>query len=87
MFDTNFDKQKLMYHPKELGYWLEQGVTKGPIYTEMELCRKCNCRCIFCGVDYLVNKTDDMIDTAPARKIIRDLHLSLIHISEPTRPY
>jgi len=74
MFDTNFDKQKLMYHPKELGYWLEQGVTKGPIYTEMELCRKCNCQCIFCGVDYLVNKTDDTIDTALARKIISDLH-------------
>ena len=74
MLDTDFDKQKLMYHPREVAGWLEHGRTKGPIYTEMELCSACNCRCIFCGVDYLVNKTRDLIDLELARKVIAGLH-------------
>ena len=74
MFDTNFDKQKLMYHPREVAAWLEHGRTEGPIYTEMELCSACDCRCIFCGVDYLVNKTRDTIDVGVARKAINNLH-------------
>ena len=73
MFDANFDRQKLAYHPGRVAEWSARGVTAGPIYTEMELTSNCNCRCIFCGVDYLVNKTHDVIDTGLARKVVDDL--------------
>lgn len=46
----------------------------GPIYTEFELTGKCNCNCIFCGVDYLVNKSADTIDTAVAKRVLDELH-------------
>ena len=74
MFDTNFDKQKLAYHPDQVADWLSKGTTTGPIYTEMELTDRCNCRCIFCGVDYLVNKAGDTIETDLAHRIVCELH-------------
>ncbi|MCE5279546.1 MAG: radical SAM protein [Planctomycetaceae bacterium] len=74
MFDTNFDNQKLMYHPAEVARWLRTGRTRGPLYTEMELCSSCNCRCVFCAVDYLVNKSHDRIDVDLAHKVIDGLH-------------
>ncbi len=74
MFDSNFDNQKLMYHPDEVAQWLKSGRTAGPLYTEMELCSSCNCRCVFCAVDYLVNKSHDRIDLELAYKIIDGLH-------------
>jgi len=73
MFDSNFDRQKLMYHPAALAEWLRTGRTRGPLYTEMELCRKCNFRCLFCGVDYQVNTTDDTIAVEDARRILDGL--------------
>ncbi len=74
VFDANFDRQKMMYHPGEVAVWLREGRTRGPIYTEMELCSRCNCRCVFCGVDHLVNKTSDTIDADLAQKVIAGLH-------------
>jgi len=74
VFDTNFDKQKLQYHVAAVSRWLEKGLTRGPIYTEMELSTRCNCRCIFCGVDYLVNTSDDAISAEAARRILTELH-------------
>jgi len=74
VFDADFDKQKLMYHPRQVARWLASGRTDGPIYTEMELCSACNCRCIFCGVDYLVNKTRDLMDLDLAGKVVAGLH-------------
>jgi MoaA/NifB/PqqE/SkfB family radical SAM enzyme len=73
MYDTDFDRQKLMYHPAEVGAWLTEGRSRGPLYTEMELARRCNCRCIFCGVDYQVNKTNDEISADDARGVIDGL--------------
>jgi radical SAM protein with 4Fe4S-binding SPASM domain len=72
-FDPNFDRQKLMYHPERVAEWLEHDTTSGPLYTEMELASFCNCRCIFCGVDYLVNETRDIIDLDLAKKILSEL--------------
>jgi len=72
-YDTDFDGQKLKYHPSEVAWWLREGVTRGPLYTEMELTTLCNHRCIFCGVDHIVNKTADQIDTSVALRVIREL--------------
>ncbi|MBT7699620.1 MAG: radical SAM protein [Verrucomicrobia bacterium] len=66
--------QRLMFHPGEVAHWLEHGQSRGPLYTEMALSTRCNCRCVFCGVDYLVNKTHDDIETADAKRIIDELH-------------
>lgn len=73
MYDVDFDSQRLMFHPKAVGDWLEHGTTRGPLYTEMELTARCNCRCVFCGVDHLVNKTADTLPPAVARQVIDDL--------------
>ena len=72
-FDANFDGQKLMYHPREVARWLEQGVASGPIYTEMELCNRCQCRCTFCGVDHLVRRDGQVIDADSAMRIVTAL--------------
>jgi len=72
-FDPNFDGHKLMYHPAEVAHWLATGRTPGPIYTEMTLSNRCNCRCLFCGVDYLVNTTGEAIEPAMAKRIIKEL--------------
>lgn len=73
MFDPNFDKQKLMYHPERVAEWLNAGVTSGPLYTELELSNHCNCRCLFCGVDHQVNQTGALMGLPLARKIIEGL--------------
>ena len=73
-FDENFDRQKLMYHPREVSEWLERGITRGPIYTEMELCNHCNCRCAFCAVDYLLHGTPEDVNLDAARRILDQLH-------------
>ncbi|MBU0673292.1 MAG: radical SAM protein [Proteobacteria bacterium] len=57
MFDPDFDGQKLMFHPDRVAQWLAEGKTSGPLYTELEISNRCNCRCLFCGVDHLVNGT------------------------------
>lgn len=72
-FDTQFDGQKLMYHPAEVSRWLAEGWTRGPVYTEVELSRVCNCRCMFCGVDYQVNKNSDRMSFEGAARIIDGL--------------
>ncbi len=74
MYDSKFDSQRLMLHPSEVAYWLENGTSRGPLYTEMELSTRCNGRCVFCGVDYLVNKTAVDIDTGTAKRIIDELY-------------
>jgi MoaA/NifB/PqqE/SkfB family radical SAM enzyme len=73
MFDTNFDRQKLMFHPLELVEWFATGRTRGPLYTELELSNRCNCKCVFCGVDHQVNKTTDLMNLALAQKIVAGL--------------
>lgn len=73
MFDTDFDKQKLMFHPTELAAWLSGGKTKGPLYTELELSNRCNCKCLFCGVDHQVNKTAETMGLGLAETIIDGL--------------
>jgi len=69
----NFDQQKLMFHPLELSEWFATGKTRGPLYTELELSNRCNCKCVFCGVDHQVNKTTDIMDLSLAEKIIGEL--------------
>jgi radical SAM protein with 4Fe4S-binding SPASM domain len=73
MYDTDFDRQKLMFHPEAVGHWLTCGQSRGPLYTEMELTRRCNCRCFFCGVDHQVNASDDRISVALAHRVINGL--------------
>ncbi len=73
MYDANFDKPKLMYHPKRVADWLARGVTSGPIYTELELTTRCNQACVFCGVDHIVNKDISNIDPALAERIVDQL--------------
>lgn len=73
MYDRDFDGQKLMYHPLEVAGWLALGHTRGPLYTEMELTNRCNCKCIFCGVDHLVGQTGDVMGPELAAKIISGL--------------
>lgn len=73
MFDPNFDRQKLIYHPERVAEWLRCGATPGPLYTELELSNRCNCHCLFCGVDHQVNASGKMLDLALAGKIIDGL--------------
>lgn len=73
MFDAAFDRQKLSYHPREVSSWLTTGNSQGPIYTEMELSSRCNCQCMFCGVDHVVNKSSVDIGLEDAKRIISDL--------------
>ena len=68
MFDPDFDGHKLMYHPERVAEWVRTGRTGGPLYTEFELTNACNCRCVFCGVDHLVNRDPAYVDPAVARK-------------------
>lgn len=73
MYDRNFDGQKLMFHPLAVAGWLADGYTRGPLYTEMELANRCNCQCIFCGVDHLVGQTGDFMGPELAERIIGGL--------------
>ncbi|MBM4386951.1 MAG: radical SAM protein, partial [Deltaproteobacteria bacterium] len=73
MFDTDFDGQKLMYHPVEVAEWLKNGITRGPIYTEMELYSGCNHDCIFCAIDYLRSGRPEIMDAGSAKRIIGEL--------------
>lgn len=73
MFDPDFDSQKLIYHPERVAEWLNGGKTSGPLYTELELSNRCNCRCLFCGVDHQVNASGEMMGLGLARKVIDGL--------------
>ena len=72
-YDANFDGQKLMYHPARVAQWLERGSTCGPLYTEATLSDQCNCRCLFCGVDYDVRRTGAVLDAGTWTGILDDL--------------
>ncbi len=72
-YDTNFGHQKLQFHPREVTEWLQSGLTRGPLYTEMELTLRCNHKCSFCGVDFQVNQSEQTIDRAMAERNIADL--------------
>ena len=72
-YDTNFDRQRLMFHPAEVAHWLQHGTSRGPLYTEMTLTNACNCACIFCGVDFQVNQTGTRMDPEAALRILGEL--------------
>ena len=46
------DSHKLIYHPKRVADWLSNKPIY-PIYVEVGPSGLCNCRCIFCSVDYI----------------------------------
>lgn len=73
MLDTDFDDQKLMFHPREVARWLAQGDTRGPLYTEMELTGICNQKCVFCGVEHLVNRSAVSMEGSLARRVVDGL--------------
>ena len=73
MFDAHFDGHKLMYHPREVARWLETGATAAPLYTELELCNRCNCRCTFCGAAHAVGAGGGCLEPAAATQILDDL--------------
>lgn len=70
MYDTDFDSQRLIFHPGEVAAWLEHGHTKGPLYTELELTTTCNQHCSFCGVDHLVNRSQSFLEETAAYALI-----------------
>lgn len=69
-YDPDFDGQRLAYHPVEVAAWLRDGITRGPLYTEMELTTVCPHHCSFCGVDHLVNREKVFLDEALAIRIL-----------------
>lgn len=73
VYDPDFDSHKLMFHPERVVEWQRFGKTSGPLYTELELSNRCNCRCLFCGVDHQVNKSGDVMGVSLAEKIISGL--------------
>jgi MoaA/NifB/PqqE/SkfB family radical SAM enzyme len=46
------DNHKLMYHPKRVAEWLENGDC-APIYVEVGPTNRCNHKCMFCALDWL----------------------------------
>lgn len=46
------DNHKLIYHPQRIAAWLN-GDNIYPIYIEIGPAGQCNCRCVFCSVDYI----------------------------------
>ncbi len=72
-YDPDFDAQRLAYHPTEVAAWLRDGITRGPLYTEMELTTVCQHRCLFCGVDHLVNRDKVFLDGDLARRVLDEL--------------
>ena len=46
------DSHKLIYHPQRVADWLK-GKNIYPIYIEVGPAGLCNCRCLFCTVDYI----------------------------------
>lgn len=88
-YDPDFDGQRLALHPRRVAEWLEHGITRGPIFTEMELTTVCQHHCSFCGVDHLVNRQRVFINPALAVRILNDLaecgNLS-VHVSGHGEP-
>ncbi len=72
-YDPDFDGQRLAFHPREVAEWLERGITRGPLYTEMELTTVCPHHCSFCGVDHLVNRKRVFLDVGLAERVVREL--------------
>ncbi|MGQ9661563.1 MAG: radical SAM protein [Kiritimatiellia bacterium] len=72
-YDPDFDGQKLMYHPVRVAEWLQSGTTSGPLYAELTLTDRCNCRCFFCGVDYDVNRRGEVMDPDKAYRLLDEL--------------
>lgn len=48
----NIDSHKMHLHPERVSDWLE-GEPVAPIYLEISPNGACNCRCRFCGMDFL----------------------------------
>ena len=46
------DSHKLMYHPERVADWMK-GARICPIYVEIGPAGPCNCRCVFCSVEYI----------------------------------
>ncbi len=53
-FLENIDNHKLMYHPERVNELLKTGDCY-PIYMEIGLTNRCNHRCKFCALDFLVH--------------------------------
>ena len=66
----NLDSHKLIYHPKEVGRWLD-GEEIYPIEIEISPSGACNHRCVFCAYDYVGYKPQ-FLDGAV---IMRDIRL------------
>lgn len=73
-YDPDFDGQRMVFHPAAVAHWIENGVTRGPLYAEIDLVNRCNCNCIFCGVDFRVNQGARwMMGFPDATRLVRDL--------------
>ncbi|MBU1612546.1 MAG: radical SAM protein [Proteobacteria bacterium] len=52
MDSYNIDSHKIHYHPERLAAW-QRGEIVAPIYLEISPSGACNCRCKFCGMDFI----------------------------------
>lgn len=46
------DSHKLMFHPERVAQWRETGDCF-PVYVEIGPTNRCNCRCVFCALDWV----------------------------------
>jgi len=53
------DNHKLIYHPERVSQWLRNGDCY-PIYIEIGPTNRCNHRCIFCALDWIDKKNQDI---------------------------
>jgi len=65
------DNHKLMYHPERVSEWFSSGDCY-PIYVEIGPTNRCNHRCIFCALDWIEKKYQD-IDTGVMNRAFKEL--------------
>ena len=52
-FDSQFDGQKIVYHPDWIRRWREDPFSVPPIYVEISPIGLCNHRCTFCAKEVM----------------------------------
>jgi radical SAM protein with 4Fe4S-binding SPASM domain len=71
MKKVQIDSHKLMYHPERVAEWKKTGDCF-PIYVEIGPTNRCNHRCMFCALDWLVHGGAD-IDSDVLCKNLEDM--------------
>ena len=69
--DSRIDGHKLIFHPDRVAQWRRTGDCY-PIHIEIGLTGRCNQRCIFCALDFVNHKAED-IDTNVILKSLEEM--------------